>query len=141
MNFDDVSSELGYLIKEVQQALRKSMDKHLAAIGLTTPQYSVLAELKQFPGVTSAELARKSFVTPQTMSLIVQKLEERGLLKRADSATNGKILNIEITAEGLKLLGEAHLKVEGVQDEIFGTLTAEESSNLQAILKKIRHRA
>jgi DNA-binding MarR family transcriptional regulator len=108
MNFADVSLELGYLVKEVQQDLRKRMDKSLSSLDLTTPQYSVLAELKQFPGLTSAELARKSFVTPQTMSLIVQKLEERGLVARTDSATNGKVLNTELTPDGLKLLGEAH---------------------------------
>lgn len=138
MNLDDLGSELGYLIKEIQQDLRKRMDRTLTELGLTTPQYSVLAELNQFSGLTSAELARKSFVTPQTMSLIVQKLEERGLVARRDSATNAKILNTEITAAGLQLLEQAHLKVGRVQSELFDCLTDQESATLSQVLKKIR---
>ncbi len=136
-----MSNGLGYLIKEVQQDIRKKMDKRLSGIDLTTPQYSVLAQLQEFPGLSNAELARKSFVTPQTMNLIVQKLEERRLIRRTISTTHGKIINTEIMGEGLELLTKAHKMVQDVQQEIFGVLSNEESVTLSVILKKLRKNA
>jgi DNA-binding MarR family transcriptional regulator len=138
MSLNGMSLELGYLIKEVQQDIRKKMDKCLQSINLTTPQYSVLAELQEFSGLSNADLSRKSFVTPQTMNLIVQKLEERKLINRTDSKTHGKIMNTEITSEGIELLTKAHKIVIDVQQGIFGGLSSEESATLSVILMKLR---
>jgi DNA-binding MarR family transcriptional regulator len=136
--FDRISEELGYLIKEVQQDLRKKMDKALSCINLTTPQYAVLSQLREYPGLSNAELARKSFVTPQTMNLIVQNLEERLLVKRTPSKNNGKILNTEVTETGFMILEKANALVFEVEEEIFGSLSKEESNNLKNILQKLR---
>jgi len=133
-----IGEELGYLIKEVQQDLRKKMDKSLADIALTTPQYSVLSQLKEFPGMSNAELARKSFVTPQTMNLIVKNLEERQLVVRTVSKSHGKIMNTEVTGNGFKLLGKANGLVFEVEEQIFGCLSKEESNRLKSTLKKLR---
>jgi hypothetical protein len=71
--FED--DRIGYLLKRVQFRLRSQMDKVLESKGLTTPQYAVLSFLEHEPGASSAELARRSFVTPQTMIRIVENLE------------------------------------------------------------------
>ena len=133
-----INAELGYLLKEVQQLLRNKMDRALASIDLTTPQYAVLAELEQFPGLSNADLARKSFVTPQTMNLIVQKLEERGLLQRSVSESNGRVLKTVITAKGLELLSRAHEQVFMVEREVFGKLTRQRAAMFGDILRELR---
>jgi DNA-binding MarR family transcriptional regulator len=133
-----INSELGYLLKEVQQLLRNKMDRALASIDLTTPQYAVLAELEQFPGLSNADLARKSFVTPQTMNLIVQKLEERGLIQRTASESHGKILKIATTARGLEHLSRAHEQVFIIEREVFGKLTKQKAAVLGDILRELR---
>ena len=133
-----ITEELGYLLKEVQQDLRKRMDRALMELNLTTPQYSVLSQLHEFPGLSSADLARKSFVTPQTMNLIVQKLEARELLGRALSTNHGKILNTEVTSEGKDLLNKANAIVLQVQAEIFNPISEDETIMLTDILRKLR---
>jgi DNA-binding MarR family transcriptional regulator len=133
-----INAELGYLLKEVQQLLRNKMDRALASINLTTSQYAVLAELEQFPGLSNADLARKSFVTPQTMNLIVQKLEDRRLLQRAVSESHGRVLKIVITAKGLELLSSAHEQVFMVEREVFGKLTRQRTAMLGDILRELR---
>ena len=135
---DGITEEVGYLLKEVQQDLRKRMDRALADLNLTTPQYSVLSELREFPGLSNADLARKSFVTPQTMNLIVQNLESRGLIGRSLSTIHGKIRNTEVTAKGAALLTRANEMVLNVQSEIFGRISEAENLALTEILKKLR---
>ena len=103
IDMDGMTEEVGYLLKEVQQDLRKRMDRALVELNLTTPQYSVLSELHGFPGLSNAELARKSFVTPQTMNLIIQNLEARGLVGRSPSASHGKIIKTITRLNYLKL--------------------------------------
>jgi DNA-binding MarR family transcriptional regulator len=133
-----ISEELGYLLKEVQQDLRRKMDKSLADINLTTPQYAVLAQLKECAGLSNAELARKSFVTPQTMNLIVRNLEERQLVIRTASQSHGKIMNTDVTKKGFNILGKANGLVFEVEEQIFGKLSKEDSNTLKMILQQLR---
>jgi DNA-binding MarR family transcriptional regulator len=138
MKSKKTNEELGYLIKEVQQELRKKMDKSLSEIELTTPQYAVLVFLKENPGISNAELARRSFVTPQTMNLIVQNLESRSIVTRKNSKTNGKVLQSSTTLKGKLLLEKADKLVNVIQDDIFGKLTPEEMLLLSSLLSKLK---
>ena len=58
----DPRQTMGFALKRLQHALRSKMDGVLAEFGLTTPQYAVLVLLAEFPGISSAELARNSEV-------------------------------------------------------------------------------
>ena len=139
MIYTRITEELGYLIKEVQQDLRKRMDKTLSTIGLTTPQYAVLSQLRESPGLSNAELARKSFVTPQTMNLIIKNLEERKLVVRIASSSHGKIIKTEVTNNGSDLIEKGNKLIFEVEEIIFGKLSQDESMKLQKILKKINN--
>ncbi|WP_430257682.1 MarR family winged helix-turn-helix transcriptional regulator [Neorhizobium sp. IRS_2294] len=105
---DDTYRSLGYALKRAQQALRGHLDNKLRDIGLTTPQYSVLAGLEFSAGLSSADLARRAFVTPQTMQSIIATLERDGLIKRMAHPVRGRVLTTELTPEGRTALCAAH---------------------------------
>jgi DNA-binding MarR family transcriptional regulator len=105
---DDTYRSLGYALKRAQQALRGHLDTGLRNIGLTTPQYSVLAGLERSEGLSNAELARRAFVTPQTMQAIIVTLERDGLVKRMAHPAHGRVLTTELTREGRSALRAAH---------------------------------
>jgi len=105
---DDTYRSLGYALKRAQQALRGHLDTELRNIGLTTPQYSVLAGLEFSEGLSNAELARRAFVTPQTMQAIIVTLERDGLIKRAAHPAHGRVLTTELTQDGRSALRAAH---------------------------------
>ena len=92
--------EIGYAIKCVQQALQLAMDSALKIHHLTMAQYVVLFNLLNHPGVSSAELARLSFVTPQTMMRLVKNLEQSGFLARTQSSQTPRILKARLTPKG-----------------------------------------
>lgn len=100
---------LGYALKRAQQAMRQHMDRQLKEIGLNAPQYSVLASLEDEPGASNARLARRAFVTPQTMQAMLVKLEQSGLIERHPDTENGRIQRTELTAKGVSTLAQAHL--------------------------------
>ena len=99
---------LGYALKRAQHALRLHMDRQLAPLGLTAPQYNVLCSLEAEPGASNAQLARRAFVTPQTMQSMLVKLERAGLVARRPDADHGRIQRTELTASGRETLAQAH---------------------------------
>jgi DNA-binding MarR family transcriptional regulator len=123
-------NEVGYLVKRVQLALRTTLDSSLASQGLTTAQYAVLYHLANSPGASSAELARLSFVTPQTMIRLVRGLERRHLLARRPSPRDPHTLEARLTNPGTKVLQNAQRQVDAIHARMLGGLSSSESKQL-----------
>lgn len=104
---DSPYATIGFALKQAQQALRTRMDAELRQIGLTTPQYAVLAYLKVEPGASNAALARQAFITPQTMQAILVTLEKSGFIKRTPHPEHGRVQKTELTPSGDQALKAA----------------------------------
>ena len=113
---------VGYALKRAQHALRLRVDEALREVGLTTPQYAVLSVLEDAPGLSGAELARRSFVTPQTMNAIVGKLEAAGFVMRSPHPEHGRVLQAYLTERGRKLVSGAHEVVERIEKTMLSGL-------------------
>ena len=90
----------GYLVKRAQSIISLSLEEIVSKHGLGIPHYVVLALLAETPGLPNAELARKAFVTPQSMNEVLQQLETSGLVQRQPSPSNARILNAQLTQTG-----------------------------------------
>jgi len=131
-----MEDRLGYELKRAQRGLRLAMDQQLAGLGLTTPQYAALAVLEDAPGISSAELARRCFVTPQTMNALVAGLERRGLLGRQAHPVHGRILETTLTGEGAGLLRRADERVRAIEACMASSLSAKERRQLLELLRR-----
>ncbi|WP_313617068.1 MarR family transcriptional regulator [Agrobacterium sp.] len=134
---DDTYRSLGYALKRAQQALRGRLDTALRDIGLTTPQYSVLAGLEKNNGLSNAELARRAFVTPQTMQAIIVTLEKAGLIKREAHPDNGRILTTGLTAEGRQAVRAAHEIAANAEQQVRNAVAPDEPDIIYAALLRI----
>jgi DNA-binding MarR family transcriptional regulator len=103
----DPYATIGFALKQAQQALRTYLDSGLREIGLTTPQYAVLAFLEVEAGASNAALARRAFVTPQTMQAILVTLERAGFITRTPHPEHGRVQTTELTASGRSILQAA----------------------------------
>lgn len=102
------------MLRQAQAALRAAYDAAFAELGLTAPQFLVLNLLDAYPGASGADLARTAQLAPQTMNLIVRKLERDGLIERAEHETLGRVLRLRLTPRGSAKLRLA----KGVSDKI-----------------------
>ena len=127
---------VGYLLKRAQHALRTEMDRSLNLQGLTTPQYVVLAALESYPGISSAELARRCFVTPQTMFRLVAGLTQRGLVSRRALPTHGRSLPADLTPEGLRKVRACHSRATEVERRMLAPLSGVERRLLARMLRE-----
>jgi DNA-binding MarR family transcriptional regulator len=134
---EDTYRSVGYALKRAQQALRGYLDSALRNIGLTTPQYSVLAGLELSEGLSSAELARRAFVTPQTMQAIIAALERDGLVKRTGHPAHGRVLTTELTPEGRSLVRVAHETVANAETKARNAVAPDDPEIIYAALLRI----
>lgn len=125
---------VGYGLKQAATALRAAMDAVLRPLELTVPQYSCLEVLHQRPGLSSSDLARATFVTRQSMNLVLQGLQQRGLLSRAAVADHGKALPTELTGAGRERLRAASAAVRTVEKKMLAPLTPAARQRLLADL-------
>lgn len=131
---DRLVGGIGYELKGAQHALRLAMDEALRGLGVTTPQYAALSALSGEPGLSNAQLARRSFVTPQTMNQILAKLENRGLVERRGHPEHGRVLQAYLTTAGETLREECAGRAAAVEERMVSGLSrADRSRFLQTL--------
>ena len=104
-----------YAVKQVELIERAHLDDLLRESGVTALQYTALTVLARRDGLTSAELARNSFVTPQAMADLVTALERNGFIVRRRNPENRRQLLISLTAAGQALLARFDAPVTGLE--------------------------
>lgn len=104
-----------YAVKQVELIVRAHLDDLLRDSGVTALQYTALTVLARRDGLTSAELARNSFVTPQAMADLVNSLERGGFIVRRRNPDNRRQLLISLTADGVDLLDRFDAPVAGIE--------------------------
>jgi DNA-binding MarR family transcriptional regulator len=123
--------ELGILIKETQAVLHQRMDEVLRPLGLNVAQYACLHALHVSPGITSSELARRAFVSRQSMNVLLQGLVQRGLVERSDQPGPRRELAAVLTGPAVALLDEAQGRVAGIVDRMTYGLDVERLRELR----------
>ncbi|MGX7874791.1 MarR family winged helix-turn-helix transcriptional regulator [Mesorhizobium sp. ORM6] len=123
---------LGYLLRQAAGAHRLRVDRALADLGVTQPQFATLTMLAAYPGLSNADLARLALLTPQTLSVIVANLERAGSLVRKPHAVHGRIQHIELSDKGHTLLRRCRGRVHAIERELTEGLSAAEE-------KAVRH--
>jgi DNA-binding MarR family transcriptional regulator len=129
-----LTSTVGYALKKAQHILRLKMDESLRKLALTAPQYAALAALSEEPGLSGAAVARRCFVTPQTMTGIISNLVDAGLIAREPDPEHGRILKTRLTVRGADLLRQAHRAVETIEAKMVAELDAAEREALADLL-------
>ncbi len=129
-----------YLVKQLELAIRAVLDDVLRPHGITTPQYTALTALAARDGLTSAQLARRSFVTPQTMHEQVITLERAGLVSRHKDVTNRRILLIHLTPLGRERMRACAGVVAELEGLVEGVMGADELEEFRDRLERA-HRA
>lgn len=125
-------ASLGLLVKRAQQALRVALDAALADAGLTTAQYATMAAVSEEPGLSNADLARRVFVTPQTVHGVVRGLEAVGWIERARDG--GRAVEIRLTDAGREALSQGHHAAADVERRMTARLSSAEVKATKAAL-------
>lgn len=131
-----VEGGVGYLVKRVQQGLRRRCDGALRPTGLTMSQYAVLRALHDHPEATASELARLCFVTRQSLRDVLGGLRSADLVEDADAAPRGRKRSLTLTQHGVASLGAGHAAVIGVESAMLAGIPVKQRADLAALLAR-----
>lgn len=125
-----------YLVKQLEQVIRALLDDALRPLGLTTLQYTALSVLERRPdGLSSAQLARRAFVRPQTMHEMVLSLIDRGLIERRHADNNQRVLLASLTETGRDLLVRCEPAVREVEGRLLAGLSPQRQAEFRDTLE------
>ena len=127
-------ANLGYLFRLAHQRFRAALEEGLADLGLSAQKYVVLSVFETRPELSSAELARITQVTRQTMHSTVLALDAAGLLERRPR--NQRVVLVRPTRQGRETLEAATARVRAIDDRA-GDLSADDERTIRTWLANV----
>ena len=134
MQLSEAERSVGYLVKRVQQGLRRRCDMSLKPTGLSMAQYATLRALDEHPDASAAELARLCFVTRQSLQDVLTGLRAAGLVETVDAPPRGRSRSLALTRLGSRRLSAAHDAVFAVQATMLQGISAREQRSVADVL-------
>lgn len=129
---------LSYLLRQAQLANFQQLDLVVETFGLTPAQYIVLSVVKEHrEGVSSATLARRLGVAPQSSHEIVAGLERRHLIQRGEEAASRRGLKVTLTSAGAALLQRCEKAVDSFERRFFASFSSQEQAKLRQLLERL----
>jgi DNA-binding MarR family transcriptional regulator len=129
-----VEPRLSYVIGRLDRVLRRRISAAVEPAGLTLPAYTALSVLRAQDGLSNARLARRSLVTPQSMSEVLALLVEQGYVRRLAEPGHGRVIRIELTRAGSRALERCDRAVDEVERDMLGELDAGKAASLRDAL-------
>jgi DNA-binding MarR family transcriptional regulator len=127
---------LTYLVKRLEMAERARMDEVLRPLGVTLHQYTALSILERREGLSSAQLARRTYVTPQAMHQLVASMERDRLIERRPDGENRRILRAWLTEHGAEVLRACHDVVDELETRMLSALSLAEAAVFERALEQ-----
>ena len=128
---------LAYLLRQAQAAARLTLERALADLDVTPPQFSVLTMLKAYPGLSGADLARVALLTPQTVGVIIRNLERDGAIRKTPHPVHGRVLQWTLTRRGRALLEKCGRHVRALERRLAAGLTTKAQATVRRWLSEV----
>lgn len=136
MSEAEIESGPGYLVKRVQQSLRRRCDAALKPTGLSMAQYTVLRALDDHPDAAAAQLARLCFVTRQAVHDVLQILHSSGLIQYTAASERGRARPLHLTGLGIARLGASDTAMSGAEAVMLDGITPPQRARLAHLLRQ-----
>ncbi|TVT61280.1 MarR family transcriptional regulator [Amycolatopsis rhizosphaerae] len=118
----DEASSLIDAVFRLERAVSRIGNTRLRPWNMTLSSYTALRILANRPHLTLAQLSRRCYARPQTMTRIVTQLEKRGFVARGAHPESERALSLEVTKAGLAALEEMGAEVLKISDTLNAVL-------------------
>jgi DNA-binding MarR family transcriptional regulator len=131
---------LSYLLRQAAGAVRLRLERYLASLGVTPPQFLVLTMLDSYPGASGADVARIALLTPQTVHGIIGNLERAGLIGRSAHPVHRRVQVITLTKTGRALLSRCKDRAAKADAELRAGVSPDEEAVIRRWLVSLAKR-
>jgi len=132
-----IDESIGYLMKNVVERLSRAVDARMADYSLTDAQWRPLLLLSQHQSGTASQVARSVGCDTGAMTRMLDRLEDKGLLRRVRSADDRRVQQIELSEEGRQAAAVVPYVIADVLNTHLADLSHAEIDQLRSLLKRV----
>lgn len=130
-------NSMGYLMRRIMGVIAQEVEREMEPFGLTDAQWKPLLRLYLRQANTVAELARCCELDAGSMTRLLDRVEAKGLLRRVRSSEDRRVVNIELTPDGLAAAAQIPVILSRVQNNALRGFSETEWRSLQDFLQRI----
>ena len=130
--------EMAFLISDVARLLRTCADQRAASIGMTRAQWAVLVRLERVEGLKQTELAEILDLQPITLTRLVDRLCDNGLIERRPDPKDRRAKRLFLTDAARPLLERLHEIGETLMIEVLGGIDETTMATMLGDLDRIK---
>jgi DNA-binding MarR family transcriptional regulator len=127
---------MSYAIARLHQRVFAGITERVAPYGLTALQFTTLSVLSRHGApLSTSQLARRAFMTPQSMSEVIHALERKGLIKRNPHPNHRRTLPATLTAKGRRVLAACDEAVREFEDAMLDGFSEADRATFRDVIK------
>jgi DNA-binding MarR family transcriptional regulator len=134
---DDALARLEWVAQRVSRALQRAVDLVAADHGITAAEYHLLLAVSDDVGRSNAEIARLTFVTPQSANHVLAELERNGFLQRTSDPNHGRIRQTKLTPHGRAVLDACVRRIAEIESRALSGLSPAQTETLLPALRQV----
>ncbi|BCL80012.1 MarR family transcriptional regulator [Ktedonobacteria bacterium brp13] len=134
---EQVEDCLSFYLGKAYQRVTQSAKQRLAPYGVTPVQYALLKVLWEQDDQSGAELGERLLLDSATITGLLDRLEQAGLIERRAHATDRRVNRVVLTARGRDLQSSLDFEMDQMNQDFLGEFSAEEAQVLRKFLTSI----
>lgn len=133
-----MTNSVGFLLNDTARLYRRTLDGMLRDLGMTSLQWRTVARLKREPGMRQSELADLLEVEPITLSRMIDRLADSGMVCRKPDPNDRRAWNLYLTDKTDGLIRQLEVEARRVEDLAFAGLSEDERQMLAGLVERVR---
>lgn len=126
------------LLAECMQAFERLSGRHVRENGLTHAQFDIIATLGNTPGMSYKELGERTLITKGTLTGVIERLEQKGLVARERSMLDARSWFIRLTPRGDQTFQDVFPRVTSRGGAVFAHYTEADYAELERVLARLK---
>lgn len=128
------------LLMQLSKTIQDRIKVEIAQYKLNITEFSVLEVLYHKEKQTIHQICDSILITSGSMTYVIDKLEQKGLLMRVACPTDRRVIHVILTDEGKNLINKIMPEHQELVNYMFGGLTDTEAETMVHLLTKVKQR-
>jgi DNA-binding MarR family transcriptional regulator len=126
------------LLAECMQGYERLSGDYVRRSGLTHAQFDIIATLGNTPGMSYKELGDKTLITKGTLTGVIERLEQKGLVERQRNDCDKRSFFVRLTKEGERTFCTVFPEVISQSGKVFADFTNDDFARLEKTLSELK---
>tara|TARA_R110000787_G_scaffold129086_1_gene240883 strand:- start:1021 stop:1464 length:444 start_codon:yes stop_codon:yes gene_type:complete len=140
-DYFDPEETVGFLLWDANRAIARTFSERIARHGISMGLWPFLRALWDHDGLTQRELSERVRMKGPTTVAALNKLEDKGLVRRKANKSDARKINVYLTPLGRKIYRLVMPDVEAVNRQMMASLSPDEQDAFKDLIKRVRNNA